>query len=196
MAVAEELVDTPMRASRLSRTALAVIVVLASGSTSMADAFTLRSFFAGRSVSVGEVRTLGLFSEQFTARFEGRSSGAVIDLDERFRFEDGERLQRWHLEERGGRVSGTVRTEDGDGRLQGPFPVSGTSGPQGAVLTYRGIAPGGGRFALDFRHEMSPRAGGTVANRVRVSRFGLPLARARVTFSKSTEALEPHVSDP
>ncbi len=176
--------------------ALAALLCLLAGPAGAADGFSLRAFFAGRSVSAGEIRTLGLFSERFTARFEGRASGATLDLDERFTFEDGERLQRWHLEERGGEVDGTVLTEDENGTLQGPFPVSGTSGPEGAVLAYRGIAPGGGSLRLDFRHAITPRGDGTVANRVRIARFGLPLAGARVTFAKSAQALAPHLSDP
>ncbi len=176
--------------------ALAALVGLCVAPASAAEGFSLRSFFVGKSVSAGEIRTLALFGERFTAGFSGSVSGDELDLDERFRFADGERLQRWHLTERDGRLAGTVLTEDGEGRLQGPFPVSGTAGPGGATLRYRGIAPGGGRFQLEFRHEMTPRGDGTVENRVRASRFGLPLARATVTFAKSAEALETHLSDP
>ena len=175
---------------------LALAACLAAGPARAADGFSLGAFFAGRNVSVGEIRTLGLFRERFTARFEGKAAGSVLDLDERFTFEDGERLQRWHLEERAGQLVGTVLTEDANGTLQGPFPVSGTAGLEGATLTYRGIAPGGGRVWLDFRHEMVPHGDGTVANRVRISRFGLPLAGARVTFAKTEGALAPHLSDP
>lgn len=196
MAVAEELDDAPMSAGRLLGLALAAALCLTAGQAAAIDAFSPLSFFAGQSVSAGEIRTFGLFSERFTARFSGKAANGVLDLDERFDFEDGERLQRWHLEERNGTLSGTVRTEAADGTLHGPFPVTGMSGPAGAVLTYRGIAPGGGRFQLDFRHEMTPRPDGTVANRVRISRFGLPLARARVTFAKTQDALGAHLSDP
>lgn len=185
-----------MKRRALCGAALAVSLGLLALPARAADDFSLRSFFAGHSVSGGEIRTLGLFRERFTARFEGQAKGDALDLDERFRFEDGPRLQRWHLVERGGRVTGTVETEDGEGKLQGPFPVSGTSGPDGAVLAYRGIAPGGGRWRFDFRHTITPRADGTAGNRVRISRFGLPLAGARVTFAKSEAALEPHLADP
>ncbi|RIY01050.1 DUF3833 family protein [Aureimonas flava] len=196
MAVAEELVHAPMTAAPLARAALVALLCLAAGPVGAADGFSLHAFFDGDRVSAGEIRTLGLFRERFTARFRGKATGAAIDLDERFAFQDGERLQRWHLVEQDGRVTGTVRTEDEAGTLQGPFPVTGRSAPDGARLAYRGIAPGGGRFALDFVHEITPRADGTVANRVRVSRFGVPLARARVTFAKSAAALQPHLSDP
>ncbi|MBB3934090.1 DUF3833 family protein [Aureimonas phyllosphaerae] len=185
-----------MRRRDLRGAALAASLALLALPARAADDFSLRSFFAGHSVSGGEIRTLGLFRERFTARFEGKAKGDALDLDERFRFQDGARLQRWHLVERGGRVTGTVETEDGWGVLQGPFPVSGTSGPGGAVLAYRGIAPGGGRWMFDFRHQITPRPDGTAGNRVRISRFGLPLAGARVTFTKSEAALAPHLAQP
>ncbi len=196
MAVAEELVHAAMMAARRFGCALAMVACLGAAPARAEDGFSLPAFFAGHSVSAGDIRTLGLFSERFTARFAGRAEGSALDLDERFTFEDGERLQRWHLKTRDGRVDGTVFTEDGNGVLRGPYPVSGTASPEGATLAYRGIAPGGGRMMLDFRHTMTPRGDGTVDNRVRISRFGFPLAGARVTFAKTTTALEPHLSDP
>ncbi|WP_182085971.1 DUF3833 family protein [Aureimonas sp. ME7] len=156
------------------------------------DTTDVFAFFDGRSVSEGRIRTLLVFKETFTATFQGRAVADHLDLDERFHFEDGERLQRWALDRNGMSVSGTVRTEQKDGALSQPFPVRGELTTDGMVLHYQSIAPGGGSLLLNFRHEMHANADATIANTVGVSKFGLPLARSSVTFAKSEDALRAH----
>jgi len=178
---------------------LAVLVtvgLVATGSARAAAPFDLAGFFAGSSRSVGEVRTLLVFRETFTAAFTGRREGERLRLDERFAFEDGARLQRWDLTQRGAEISGTVETELGDGTLAAPVPVAGTRTPGGAVLTYRGHAPGGGATLFGFRHEMTANADGTVSNHVSVTKFGLAVATSDVTFAKSAAALAAHLPRP
>lgn len=153
---------------------------------SLEGTFRLASFFDGRSKSTGEIDTLLILSETFTADFDGRAEDGRLRLDETFLLKVGERLQRWDLRETGeGRYEGTVRTADKDGRLSAAVPVAGYRTADGAVLDYDGYAPGGGSMLLHFRHWMTAQADGTVLNRVRVSKFGIPLAGARVVFSKA-----------
>lgn len=175
---------------------LAVAGLAVAGSARAAVPFDLAAFFAGSSQSAGEVRTLLVFRETFTAVFTGGREGERLRLDERFAFEDGARLQRWDLTQRGAEISGTVETELGDGTLAAPVPVAGTRTPDGAVLTYRGHAPGGGATLFGFRHEMTANADGTVSNHVSVTKFGLAVATSDVTFAKSAAALAAHLPRP
>lgn len=157
----------------------------------VADGFSLASFFDGGSFSEGTVRTALVFEEAFTASFQGQRVGHRFRLDERFRFPDGDRLQRWDLSRsQAGVYSGTVATEDGEGRLSSPVPVAGWATANGVVLTYHGHAPGGGDTLLTFRHVMTDNGDSTVANRVTISKFGIPIATSRVTFAKSEAALQ------
>ena len=158
----------------------------------VADGFSLADFFDGGSFSEGTVRTALVFEEAFTASFRGWRVGDRFQLDERFRFPDGDRLQRWDLSRSpAGVYSGTVATEDAEGRLSSPVPVAGWATAEGVVLTYRGHAPGGGNTFLSFRHVMTDNGDSTVANRVTISKFGIPIATSRVTFAQSDVAL-PH----
>ncbi|MAU98794.1 MAG: hypothetical protein CMP81_23420 [Fulvimarina sp.] len=146
-------------------------------------ALALDAFFDGRATSQGTITTLLVFRERFTARFSGRVTGNRLKLDERFRFEDGKRLQRWDLtRSRDGRYRGTVTTELGDGTMAPPAPVTGWTFAGGVVLAYDGYAPGGGRTLLGFRHVMRRIAPGTVRNRVTISKFGVALASSDVIF--------------
>ena len=155
-----------------------------------AGGFDLERFFGGRSYSSGTVTTALVFEKAFTATFEGSRHGRTLDLDERFVFPDGRHLQHWHLAEVSpGRYRGTVATELDGGGMAPAVPVEGFATARGAVLDYDGYAPGGGETVLHFRHQMTALADGTVANRVTVSKFGLPLATSKARFAKSRAAL-------
>jgi len=157
------------------------------------NGLSLPGFFEGKSVSKGTVTTALVFTEAFTAEFEGKQTGDRFQLDERFAFSDGKRLQRWDLVRTGpGLYGGTVATELKSGDLAKPMPVVGVQTQNGAVLDYDGYAPGGGSTLLHFRHEMTGRPDGTIANHVIVSKFGVPLATSDVTFAKSRAALAPY----
>lgn len=147
--------------------------------------FALEDFFRGASVSKGTIRTLAFWREDFTADFSGDASVGRLRLDERFHFTGGDRLQRWTLRRAAaGRYEGVVETENGKGSLSAPVPVTGYATGDGAVLSYDGHAPGGGATVLHFRHWMTSRPDGSVLNRVRISKFGIPIAGAEVVFSK------------
>ncbi|WP_161992626.1 DUF3833 family protein [Aureimonas leprariae] len=164
----------------------AVLAACASHPPKAAGApFDAAAFFDGRAASRGTVTTALVFAEDFTAEFEGRREGGALLLDERFRFPEGRRLQRWRLVPDGnGGYQGTVETEGGNGALHAPVPVTGRPTAEGGLeLAYRGYAPGGD-LALGFRHRMVPQPDGTVLNRVRVSKFGIPVAGARVVFQR------------
>lgn len=153
-----------------------------------AGRFALESFFDGSSRSRGEIQTAYVSTEAFTADFTGSGAPDGLALDERFHFAGGDRLQRWALTALpGGRYGGTVATEDGDGLLRPPVPVAGYRTADGAVLDYDGYAPGGSALLLHFRHHMQAQPDGTVLNTVSISKFGIPVAGARVVFSKPPE---------
>ncbi len=181
----------------LARSALLVLAVsVAALGPARAESglFDLAGFFAGPSVSAGEVTTLFSAPEPFTARFTGVAEGDTLRLDERFRFPEGERLQRWHLRFAGGRVEGTVETEGRDGTLRAAVPVEGERSATGVELRYVGYAPGGRALPLSFRHRMVANADGTLQNHVTVRLLGLPLARSEVTFAKSERDLKRHLA--
>ncbi len=184
----------------LPRSALALALGLAACLTQAPAAraqeglFDLPGFFAGRSVSAGEVQTLFFAPEPFTATFDGRMEAGAFRLDERFRFPEGERLQRWRLRFAGARIEGTVETEGRDGKLRPAVPVEGERTPGGVELRYAGYAPGGQALRLRFRHVMAANRDGTLANFVTVRLLGLPLARSRVTFAKSQGDLRRHLA--
>ena len=120
--------------------------------------------------------------------------GDTLRLDERFRFPEGERLQRWHLRFAGARVEGTVETEGRDGTLRAAVPAEGERSATGVELRYVGYAPGGRALPLSFRHRMVANADGTLQNHVTVRLLGLPLARSEVTFAKSERDLKRHLA--
>lgn len=152
--------------------------------------FDVSAFFSGQSVSAGTIRTALVLEEAFTATFEGRETEAGFRLEERFAFQDGERLQVWTLRPGPvGDLAGTVETERADGTLAAPVPVVGRRDADGVTLDYRGIAPGGGAIVFHFRHTMRAQGDGTVSNHVVVSKFGLPVAVSSVTFAKAPGAL-------
>lgn len=158
-----------------------------------AGAFDLFSFFEGASYSKGTVTTAFFFDESFTAAFSGETADRRLMLDERFVFADGKRSQQWDLAETApGRFAGTVTTELDTGKPAPAVPVAGYATANGAVLDYEGYAPGGGKTLLHFRHVLTMQVDGTVANRVTVSKYHLPLATSAVTFAKSLAALTNH----
>ena len=160
------------------------------GNPPTAGGFNPARFFDGKARSHGTITTALVSKENFTADFDGRVVGGTLVLDERFHFADGERLQRWRLRpEGGGRYGGTVETEGKSGALHPPVPVTGASNAAGAELSYDGYAPGGDMI-LHFRHRMAYRSDDTVLNRVRISKYGLPLAGATVVFEKGAGAGE------
>ncbi len=155
--------------------------------------FDMISFFDGVSYSKGTVTKAFFFNDSFTAAFEGNVDARHLALDERFTFEDGKRLQHWDLAETApGRFDGTVTTELKTGQPAPTVPVEGYATQNGAVLDYEGYAPGGGTTLLHFRHVLTARVDGTVANHVTVSKYYLPLATSDVTFAKSLAALARH----
>ena len=165
--------------------ALAALSACASPAPVVDGPFALEAFFDGASRSEGEVVTLLVWTEKLTADFAGTTNGDHLDLDETFHFEQGDRLQRWQLTaEPGGRYTGTVSTAGEDGELRPAVTVTGSKTADGAVLDYDGYAPGGSDMLLHFRHRMTRQPDGTVLNRVRISKFGLPIAGAQVVFSK------------
>ncbi|MCQ0987781.1 DUF3833 family protein [Jiella marina] len=152
---------------------------------SVEAAFSLFDFFDGKATSTGTITTAIFWTEEFTAIFRGRVDGRTLSLEERFHFDDGDRLQRWALERVAPqRYRGTVTTELGDGRMAGPVPVKGERFAQGVVLAYDGYAPGGGETLLGFRHVMRSQDDGMVENRVTISKFGLPIATSDVIFRR------------
>lgn len=193
MAIAEELGRQVKRLALLLGLAIlgfAALLVWNAREPAAGDrgGFDLFAFFEGTSVSRGTITTLLVDREAFTARFFGERQGEAFRLEERFDFEDGERLQVWHLRAVPGGYEGTVETERADGSMAPPVPVIGVSDAVGVRLAYDGVAPGGG-MPLGFRHLMRMQGDGTVANHVVVSRFGLPLATSSVVFAKATAAL-------
>ncbi|WP_114389875.1 DUF3833 family protein [Notoacmeibacter marinus] len=144
--------------------------------------FDLFAFFDGEARSEGTVDPLVGSRDMFTARFKGRVENGRLRLVETFTFTHGEFDQIWELNRDGASIAGTVRTEDDNGVLSGPVPVSGQLWPDGALLAYDGYAPGGSNTVFAFTHRMTAQPDGTVRNDVTLAKWLLPLARSMVTF--------------
>ncbi|WP_131829916.1 DUF3833 family protein [Consotaella salsifontis] len=165
----------------------AFVMLAATAGANAADSqnapFRPETFFLGITRSTGEIHTLGFIRRPFTARLKGHMAGHWLILDERFAFPDGNRRQLWRLKRVGDAYEGTVRTETENGVLAPAVPVKGKVTETGVVLTYEGRSPGGST-RLHFRHEIETTGPGKASNHVVISRFGLPIASANVTFSK------------
>jgi len=180
-----------MKRAALGALLLAVLAIVAVAGLSArapsgdgTGAFVPEEFFDGRVAGEGTVTRFWIWTTPFQNRFEGRRAGPEFLLDENFVFADGTPRQVWRFEAgEGGRYSGDVSTEGKDKRMAPPQPITGLLDADGFHVEYLGYAPNGGTTLLRFRHDLAGQADGSVVNTVRISWWGIPVARSRAVFT-------------
>lgn len=142
--------------------------------------FTPEQWFQGRTVGRGEFRRLvGGAQSRFTMTIDGRWDGRVLLMDETFVSEEGRWNRLWTITPLGGgRYEGRLTTGRGAAEIR-------TDGDT-VFMRYAAEAPLVGRpFTASFDQALRLRPDGTVLNVADVRKWGLPIGRSTVVFTKS-----------
>ncbi|MDV7144351.1 DUF3833 domain-containing protein [Tropicimonas sp. TH_r6] len=140
----------------------------------------LEEFFEGRTVAYGQFQDrFGTVQRRFTVEIDGTWNGSTLRLVEDFVYDDGETEQRiWTL------------TKTGEDSWTGTAPgvlgkATGVERGDSFNWVYRIDLPvRKGTMRVDFDDWMWLMADGRVLNRAYVSRFGVALGEAIITFEK------------
>lgn len=151
------------------------------GPASPEPRFIPERWFEGRTVGRGEFRPItGGAPDRFDMVIEGRWDGRVLTMQETFVTKEERATRVW-----------TIRPL-GEGRYEGRL----SSGPgladiraQGDTVTMRYVAraPLSEGFTARFDQALRLRPDGTVLNVADVRKFGFPVGRSTVVFSKEPE---------
>lgn len=143
--------------------------------------FVPEQFFAGRTRGHGFFQdSLGVIRREFAVDIEGSVSEGVLTLNEQFLYDDGETEERsWQIwRNQDGSYAG--RTADVPGVAQGRL--------EGRHLTWSYdfvLRMGPGRsIRVHFDDLMVGQGPGTMVNRARMSKFGVPLGTVFLCFRK------------
>lgn len=137
----------------------------------------LESFFAGRTVGHGVFVNSWTKSERrFHLVIDGTWDGRVLALAESYVYEDGLREQKsWRLQQTApGVFTGMYDDTIGPASIWSDGPV--------VRLQYRLKLAG---IALDFDETMALRDDGTVVDRARVTKWGIPVGRLEVVMRRT-----------
>lgn len=134
----------------------------------------------------GETRADGVFEDRsgrlkrrFVVETGGRLDGQRLILDESFRFDDGEEMQRtWTLERSAnGAFTGTC--------ADAPVPAQGTLGHDRATMKSTLLLTVGTRkIAMNFDDVFYPVDGATVLNRSIIRKWGVTIGQVLIIFRK------------
>jgi Protein of unknown function (DUF3833) len=146
-----------------------------------APAFTLEGFFTGRTVGTGAFTSqIAGVNRELTVITRGRWDGRTLTLREDFFFKDGEKdVKTWRFTRVGpGRYEGTREDVIGKADVR---QVGNT-----VQLTYTADvrAKDGGVTRLDFADTIAPLDGRRVLNEAVVSKFGVPIGKVSLIFSR------------
>lgn len=141
--------------------------------------FVPEQWFAGRTVGRGEFRrVIGGAPTRFTMVVDGAWDGRALTLDETFRSRGGRWNRVW-----------TIRRAD-DGRYVGALttgrgPAAIRAAGSTVEMDYRSETPLVDRpFVAQFDQQLRLRPDGTVLNVADVYKWGVPIGRTTVVFSK------------
>ncbi len=146
-----------------------------------APAFTLEGFFTGRTVGRGSfVSEIAGVRRGLTVTTRGRWDGRTLTLREEFLFDDGEKdVKTWRFTRIApGVYEGTREDVIGKGEVR---QVGNT-----VQLRYTADvkAKDGSVTRLDFADTIAPLDGRRVLNEAVVSKFGVPIGRVSLVFSR------------
>jgi hypothetical protein len=164
-----------IRLTLASLTAMAATTLTAS-----AEDFKLEDYFRGVTSATGSFSAINGVKRVFDVRLRGKFNGELLTLVEDFAYSDGEKDRKtWKFTKTGpGRYTGTREDVIGTTTVR----VTGKT----AKFTYLvDLDPGPGKNIVRFWDTMILSADGrTVANRALVTKYGLPVARVRVDFTR------------
>lgn len=158
---------------------LAITASAAFAQDSGAGQFRLENYFQGRTLATGSFRAINGTRRDFAADLHGTWNGRTLTLVEDFRYSDGERDRKtWRFTKTGETTwSGTREDVIGTTTMR----IHGNIAKFAYLVELEGS---GGPVRVRFHDTMRLRPDGTVINTAWVTRYGLPVARTRVEFSK------------
>jgi hypothetical protein len=166
---------------RLLKSVLAGLTVglLSSAGTVAAKDFAFEDYFVGKTVADGHFAAINGVSRSFKVNLTGKWDSHVLTLREDFRFDDGTLGRKtWRFVKIGPkRYIGTREDVIGDAKV---FIDGNTA--RFNYLVY--LAPEKQANKVRFYDKMVLNADGTVLNTAWVTKFGFPVAKTTVKFSK------------
>ncbi len=164
-----------------SRTSLAGLVILTLSSILPASAgeFSLESYFAGKTSAVGSFSAINGVKRKFTVDLSGKWNGKTLTLVEDFIFSDGERdCKTWRFRKIApNQYRGTREDVVGDTLVT----VTGNT----ARFTYLvDLDAARKRNRVRFHDTMTLQDNGRLVNNATITKFGLPVAKTWVEFSR------------
>ncbi len=162
----------------------ALIVALTMALFSMATSakaatFTFEDYFAGRSVATGSFSAINGVKRSFKVNLTGTWNGKMLTLREDFTYDDGEiDTKTWRFTKTGPNTYSGTR-EDVIG--QSLVTLKGNKA-RFTYLVY--LDSKGKKNKVRFHDTMTLRPDGSVINVATVTKFGLPVAKTRVEFTR------------
>jgi hypothetical protein len=157
----------------------ATLLQLAAIASASAAELRLENYFAGHTVADGHFGAINGVSRDFKVDLTGTSSGEHFSLREDFRYADGETDHKtWRFTRTGPHTyRGTREDVVGDTEVR----ISG----QTARFTYLvNLSPKGQANIVRFHDSMVVQADGSMINNAWVTKYGFPVARTHVVFTR------------
>jgi hypothetical protein len=157
----------------------AALLQLATTVTASAADLRLEDYFAGHTMANGHFGAINGVSRDFKVALTGTSSGKHFSLREDFRYADGEKDRKtWRFTRTGpNSYRGTREDVVGDTQVK----ISG----QTARFTYLvNLAPKGKANIVRFHDSMVVQPDGSMINNAWVTKYGFPVARTHVVFTR------------
>jgi hypothetical protein len=146
-----------------------------------APAFTLERFFQGRTVGTGSFSApIAGVRRELTVVTRGRWDGRTLTLREDFAFADGEKdVKTWRFTKVGPGIYEGTRED-----VIGKADVRQVGNTVQLSYTADVRAKDGSVTRLDFADTIAPLDGRRVLNEAVVSRFGVPIGKVSLVFSR------------
>lgn len=158
---------------------IAAALQITAFSTTSAAELKLEKYFAGHTVATGHFGAINGVSRDFKVKLYGSSSGKHFSLREDFRYADGQTdLKTWRFTRTGPHTyRGTREDVVGDAEV--------TIDGQTASFTYLvNLSPKGTPNIVRFHDTMIVQPDGSMINNAWVTKYGFPVARTHVVFSR------------
>ncbi|MCX5579430.1 DUF3833 family protein [Kaistia terrae] len=167
-----------MESRKSSLVYVAVLTLLMVAPVSAKD-LSLEDYFAGKTSAVGSFSAINGVKRQFTVDLRGKWNGQTLTLVEDFVYSDGERDRKtWRFRKIApNQYRGTREDVIGDTLVT----VTGNT----ARFTYLvDLDAARKRNRVRFHDTMTLQDNGRLINNATITKFGLPVAKTRVEFSR------------
>lgn len=159
--------------------ALALSAVALVSPASAAEPFLFENYFVGKTYADGKFSAINGVSRSFKVELTGTWNGKRLKLVEDFVYSDGERDRKtWRFTKTGPNTYSGTR-EDVIGEV--PVKISGNVARFSYDVYLDGAAK---KNKVRFHDTMVLNKDGTVLNTAWVTKFGLPVAKTRVSFRR------------